>query len=130
MESHSKEIGDSMIRKIELDYEKKQIVVHTTRFLEKAEEKNHIVFENVYLHFFEDFANDNVLSDIEDVGLPALKKNFRKVFERYVHYAPDGIRIKQMDEAITKKGLKCYEITPCAGLGGFVVAQSISINRE
>ncbi|WP_116545450.1 hypothetical protein [Pontibacter virosus] len=125
MKDYSHIVGDCRIDKLSLDFNSNTITFVMTRYREELEIIE-VKFDGVINQDFKIIDKDNIVFGIEETDWNGLETEFPDLMKWYEHYKSIAPEEKGM---ISDGTAKCFHIRGTAGLEGYIIAETIKIEK-
>jgi hypothetical protein len=127
MSSRSKQVGDGIVKKLEVDFKTKQSTVYLERWAGEVLEEITVLFTGVELQDFKEFSTFNLLHDIEEATDPTeFWRWYSEWLERRKNYIPGDV----LENIAADTALRYFSIEAGWGFDGFVICKDLLISTQ
>jgi hypothetical protein len=112
-----------------VDAEKQEIRLHTIYPDQNPPEATDVLFSGVVGYQFEGDSFQNILFDVEEIEAQTIYDQYRPQFEEGQKHCWPGSWNKSEQSVLTyltENGIKAYNVWPTMGMGGWVLAKSMT----
>lgn len=127
MSFRSEQVGDGIVKNLEVDFKAKQTTIYLERWAGEVLEEITVLFTGVELQDFKDFSTFNLLHDIEEAAHPTeFWRWYSEWLERRKNYISTGV----LENIAADASLRYFSIEAGWGFDGFVICKDLLISTK
>jgi len=124
MSSRSEQVGDGIVKKLEVDFNTKQTIICLKRWAGEVLEAITVLFIGVELQDFKEFSTFNLLHDIEEAVDPA---EFWRWYSEWLARRKNHIPGEVLENIAANTALRYFSIEAGWGFDGFGIRKDLLI---